>query len=92
MKRVLLICVLLVLIAALVACVWWQVRGVSHRDIYDAIGDNTRLILNKVDESTERLEGRFDKVESKLDAIESKLDKILEIATRPLPDGLKEVP
>ena len=29
-------------------------------------------------------------LDRKLDRIESKLDKLLEIATRPLPDGMQE--
>ncbi len=91
MKKVFLISVLLLVIAALVAVIWWQVRGVSHRDIYDAVVDNTKIVLDKVDDRADHLEDRFDKVEKKLDTLSEKLDKILDIATRPLPDNLQEI-
>ena len=90
MKKVFLISALLLVFAALVAVVWWQVRGVSHRDIYDAVVDNTKVVLDKVDDRADHLEDRFDKVEEKLEVLGDKLDKMLEIATRPLPDNLQE--
>ena len=49
----------------------------------------TAAILARVDVRGDRVEARVDGVEEKLDRIEAKLDKILELATRPLPDGMR---
>ena len=36
------------------------------------------------------VDDRYQRLDRKLDRIESKLDKILEIANRPLPDGMQK--
>ena len=46
-------------------------------------------MLDRVDGLGDRLETRLDGVEDKLDSLEAKLDKILELAARPLPDGMR---
>jgi len=69
--------------------VWRQAGGVSHAEIHDGGTKGTAAILARVDVRGDRVEARVDGVEEKLDRIEAKLDKILELATRPLPDGMK---
>lgn len=80
-----LIVVLLVLLVAAAAAIWYlKFAGVTHEDIYGAVTDESTKIQSVVDD-------RFQKLDKKLDRIESKLDKLLEIATRPLPDGMERV-
>ena len=76
---------LIAVLLVVAAFVWWRFSGdVSHREIYDRLGDESAKIQQKVD-------ARCDALDRKLDRIESKLDRLLEIAHRPLPDGMKAV-
>ena len=78
-----LIVVLLMLLIAAVAAVWFlKYAGVTHEDIYAAVTDESAEIQSVVDD-------RYQKLDKKLDRIESKLDRLLEIANRPLPDGMR---
>ena len=78
-----LIAVLLLLLIAAVAAIWFlKYAGVTHEDIYAAVTDESAEIQSVVDD-------RYQKLDKKLDRIESKLDRLLEIANRPLPDGMK---
>ena len=80
-----LIAVLLLLLIAAVAAIWFlKYAGVTHEDIRDAVTGESENIQSVVDD-------RYQKLDQKLDSIESKLDKLLEIANRPLPDGLQSV-
>lgn len=59
--------------------------GVTHTDIRDAVvGESTKIQATTDD--------RYRKLDKKLDLIESKIDRLLEIANRPLPDGLQPAP
>ena len=81
MKKLIVILVLLVI--ALGAAVWYlKFSGVTHEDIYEAVTEESAKVQNVVDD-------RYQKLDKKLDRIEGKLDKLLEIANRPLPDGMK---
>lgn len=93
----------LVLLAALagVAYAWfWYNEGVTHRDIHDAVqseGVITReAITNESHDIQSRVDNRYQKTMKKLEALEeklgsvdAKLDKILEIANRPVIDGME---
>lgn len=82
MKNKLIVVLLLLLIAA-VAAIWFlKYSGVTHEDIYAAVTDESAEIQSVVDD-------RYQKLDKKLDRIESKLDRLLEIANRPLPDGMQ---
>ena len=76
--------VILVLLAiALGAAVWYmKFAGVTHEEIYGAVTEESTKVQNVVDD-------RYQKLDRKLDRIEGKLDKLLEMANRPLPDGMK---
>ena len=76
--------IVLLLLAA--AFVWWRFSGgVSHRSIYDRVGDESAGIQAKVD-------ARADALDRKLDRIEAKLDRLLKLAERPpLPDNMQSV-
>ena len=81
MKKVIVAGVALLLIAA--AAIWYlKFAGVTHEDIYDAVTGESDKVQSVVDD-------RYRKLDRKLDRIESKLDKLLEIANRPLPDGMQ---
>ena len=81
MKRLIVILVLLVL--ALGAMVWYlKFAGVTHEEIYDAVTEESAKVQAVVDD-------RYRKLDQKLDRIEGKLDKLLEIANRPLSDGMQ---
>ena len=81
MKKVIVAGVALLLIAA--AAIWYlKFAGVTHEDIYDAVTGESDKVQSVVDD-------RYQKLDRKLDRIESKLDKLLEIANRPLPDGMQ---
>ena len=81
MKKLIVILILLQL--ALGAAVWaLKFSGVTHKDIYEAVAEESAKVQNVVDD-------RFQKLDRKLDRIEGKLDKLLEIANRPLPDGMQ---
>lgn len=77
------IVILLVLLVAAVAAIWYlKFAGVTHEDIYDAVTGESDKVQSVVDD-------RYQKLDRKLDRIEGKLDKLLEIANRPLPDGMQ---
>ena len=83
MKKLTVGLVLALLIAA--AAIWYvKFAGVTHEDIYAALKDESSEIQSCVDD-------RYRKLDQKLDRIEGKLDRILEIANRPLPDGIQRV-
>ena len=78
-----LIVILLLLAIALGAAVWdLKFSGVTHEDIYEAVTGESAKVQSVVDD-------RYQKLDQRLDRIESKLDKLLEIANRPLPDGMR---
>ena len=78
-----LILVLILLMVAAVAAIWYlKFAGVTHEDIYEAVTEESAKVQNVVDD-------RYRKLDKKLDRIEGKLDKLLEIANRPLPDGMQ---
>ena len=81
MKKLIGILVLL-LIAAGVTIWYLKFAGVTHEDIYDAVAEESTKVQSVVDD-------RYQKLDRKLDRIEAKLDKLLEIANRPLPDGMQ---
>ena len=81
MKKLIVILVLL-LVAAGVAIWYLKFAGVTHEEIYDAVTDESTKVQSVVDD-------RYQKLDRKLDRIESKLDNLLEIANRPLPDGME---
>lgn len=81
MKKLILAFVLLLVVAA--AAIWClKFAGVTHEDICTAVTDESTKIQSAVD-------ARYQALDRKLDRIEDKLDKLLEIANRPLPDGMQ---
>ncbi len=81
MKKLILI--LVVLLVAVAVAIWYlKFAGVTHEDIYDAVTEESTKVQSVVDD-------RYQKLDRKLDRIEGKLDKLLEIANRPLPDGMQ---
>lgn len=78
-----LIVILILQVIALGAVVWYlKFSGVTHGEIYDAVTEESAKVQDVVDD-------RYQKLDQKLDRIEGKLDKLLEIANRPLPDGMQ---
>ena len=78
-----LIVVLIILVVALGAAIWYlKFAGVTHEEIYEVVTEESAKVQAVVDD-------RYQKLDRKLDRIEGKLDKILEIANRPLPDGMQ---
>ena len=78
-----LIVILILLVIALGASVWYlKFAGVTHEEIYEAVTEESAKVQSVVDD-------RYQKLNTKLDRIEGKLDKLLEIANRPLPDGMQ---
>ena len=78
-----LIVILFLLLIALGAAVWYlKFSGVTHEEIYEAVTEESAKVQNVVDD-------RYQKLDKRLDRIEGKLDKLLEIANRPLPDGMQ---
>ena len=78
-----LIGILLLLLIVLGAAVWYlKFSGVTHEEIYEAVTEESAKVQSVVDD-------RYQKLDQKLDQIEGKLDKLLEIANRPLPDGMQ---
>ena len=78
-----LIVVLILLLIALAAVLWClKFSGVTHEEIYEAVTEESAKVQSVVDD-------RYQKLDRKLDRIEGKLDKLLEIANRPLPDGMQ---
>ena len=79
-----LIVVLILLLVALAAALWYlKFYGVTHEEIYEAVTEESVKVQSVVDD-------RYQRLDRKLDRIESKLDKLLEIANRPLPDGMQK--
>ena len=78
-----LIAILILLLIALGAALWYlKFYGVTHEEIFEAVAEESAKVQSVVDD-------RFQKLERRLDRIEGKLDKLLEIANRPLPDGMQ---
>ena len=78
-----LIVVLILLLVALAAALWYlKFYGVTHEEIYETVTEESAKVQSVVDD-------RYRKLDQKLDRIEGKLDKLLEIANRPLPDGMQ---
>ena len=78
-----LIVILFLLVIALGAAIWYlKFYGVTHEDIYEAVTAESAKVQSVV-------EDRYQKLDKKLDRIEGKLDKLLEMANRPLPDGMR---
>ena len=79
-----LIVVLILLLIALAAAIWYlKFYGVTHEEIYEAVTEESAKVQSVVDD-------RYQRLDKKLDRIEGKLDKLLEIANRPLPDGMQK--
>ena len=79
-----LIVVLILLLIALAAALWYlKFYGVTHEEIYEAVTEESAKVQTVVDD-------RYQRLDKKLDRIEGKLDKILEIANRPLSDGMEK--
>ena len=79
-----LIVVLILLLIALAAALWYlKFYGVTHEEIYEAVTEESAKVQSVVDD-------RYQRLDRKLDRIEGKLDKLLEIANRPLPDGMQK--
>ena len=79
-----LIIILFLLVIALGTAIWYlKFYGVTHEDIYEAVTAESAKVQSVVDD-------RYQKLDKKLDRIEGKLDKLLEIANRPLPDGMRK--
>ena len=78
-----LIIILFLLVIALGATIWYlKFYGVTHEEIYEAVTAESAKVQSVVDD-------RYRKLDKKLDRIEGKLDKLLEMANRPLPDGMR---
>ena len=78
-----LIVILFLLVIVLGAALWClKFCGVTHEEIYEAVTEESAKVQAVVDD-------RYQKLDKKLDRIEGKLDKLLEIANRPLPDGMQ---
>ena len=78
-----LIVILIILVVALGAALWYlKFAGVTHEEIYEAVTEESAKVQSVVDD-------RYQKLDRKLDRIEGKLDRLLEIANRPLPDGMQ---
>jgi len=72
----------LIIIAALVAAgLYLRFGGVTNRQIVDTV--NTRA-----DDIKEHIDNRSAHLYMKLDNVEKKLDQLLEIANRPVNDGV----
>ena len=79
-----LIVFLILLLIALAAALWYlKFYGVTHEEIYEAVTEESAKMRAVVDD-------RYQRLDRKLDRIEGKLDKLLEIANRPLPDGMQK--
>jgi len=78
-----LILTFVVILAVAVAAWYLRYGGVTHEGICNRLDDRSAEIMNTVDD-------RYMRLDRKLDRIESKLDRLLEIADRPLPDGMQK--
>ena len=81
MKKLIVILILIVLALGAATC-YLKFAGVTHEDIYETLTEEAEKVQSVVDD-------RYQKLDRKLDRIEGKLDKLLEIANRPLPDGIQ---
>lgn len=81
MKKLIVILFLLVIALGAAVC-YLKFSGVTHEEIYGAVTEESVKVQAVVDD-------RYQKLNQKLDRIEGKLDRILEIANRPLPDGMQ---
>lgn len=65
---------------------WYRFNGgVSHRDLREAIGEESAAVCARVD-------SRGDAIERRLERIEDKLDRLLRLAERPpCPDGMRAI-
>lgn len=79
MRKKLAVIVILLLIAAVL---YLRYSGVTHEDICEVVTAESDVIQGTVDD-------RYRKLDQKLDRIEGKIDRILELANRPLPDGMR---
>ena len=82
MKKSIVIAFLL-LIAIIAILVFWGFIGVTHKDIHHAVCDESQKIQDRID-------ARYQALDRKLDRIDGKLDRLLEIANRPLADGMQK--
>ena len=82
--KVRLIALMVVILVVFGAALYLRYGGVTHERIVEVVEDRSDEIKDRIDE-------RYSALDRKLDRIESKLDKLLEIATRPPPDGMQEV-
>lgn len=80
--RLRLIGLIVVVLAILAAVIYLRYGGVTHEQIVSVVNDRTEEIKAHIDT-------RFSALDKKLDRVESKLDRLLEIATRPFPDGMQ---
>mgnify|MGYP004600196341 FL=1 len=75
--------ILLVIVLAIVGAVLYlRFGGVTHERIVEVVDDRAEEIKAHIDI-------RYSELNQKLDRVESKLDRLLEIATRPFPDGMQ---
>lgn len=75
--------ILLVIVLAIVgAALYLRYGGVTHERIVEVVDDRAEEIKAHIDI-------RYSELNRKLDRVESKLDRLLEIATRPFPDGMQ---
>lgn len=75
--------ILLVIVFAIVgAALYLRFGGVTHERIVEVVDDRAEEIKSHIDI-------RYSELNRKLDRVESKLDRLLEIATRPFPDGMQ---
>lgn len=93
---------LAVVVLVLSAVLYLRFGGVTHEKIVGVVETESVVIQDVVEAQAGRtraqVDTRADALEQKLDAlnrkfgqIESKLDRLLQLADRPLPDGLQEV-
>lgn len=75
------ICIVLLLALIVAAALYLKFAGVTHEDLRDAVRGESATIQQAMDD-------RYRALDRKLDRIEGKLDRLLEIANRPLPDGM----
>ena len=80
-RRAIAVLILILILAA--AWAWYAAcGGVSHKEIKDAVQEESKRVQDHVD-------SRCDAIERKLDRIEAKLDRLIDMATPKLPDGMK---
>lgn len=73
----------IVIIAIIIAALYLRYGGVTHAQIVEVVDERAEEIKGHIDD-------RYSALDKKLDRIENKLDRILEIANRPLADGMQE--